>query len=555
MISLKPNLLVRYADLAGLLYKYGRSDLAKAANLPQVLRDQGETFSTEEESNVTPEAFARDLETRGPTFVKLGQLLSTRSDLLPEPYLKALSRLQDQVEPVPFEHIEQTVSQELGIRLSRGFASFETTPLAAASLGQVHRATMRDGRDVVVKVQRPHVRQRVAEDLEALTELAEFLHEHTSFGKSMGLADIVATLHDTIFAELDYRLEADNARRLRENLSEFELFRVPQIVDDYVSSRVITMEYISGVKITDVSPSVLLELDCEFLAKEIFRAYLHQVLVDGVFHSDPHPGNLLLTGDHRIALMDFGMVTRVAPRLQQRLLKLLMAISDGLGEEAARIAMQIGRPEQDFEEQKFIASIASLVAEHQDKSVEQLQAGPIIMSIQRAAGKHGLRAPHELTMLGKTLLNLDEVVETLSPQFDPNTELRSCAADLLQKQTRKRISLTSAYHSLIEATEFAQELPSRANRFAELLANNEFTVRVDAVDDRRLLAGMQKIANRITTGLVLAALIIGASLLMRTESTWLFATGTAFFLFAAISGVILVWRALYSDESQPSSKS
>ena len=548
MISLKPKLIVRYADLAGLLFKYGRGDLAQAAKLPQSLQDQGATFTTDESEDATPEEFAKDLESRGPTFIKLGQLLSTRPDLLPQPYLEALGRLQDNVKTVPFDDIRQTITEDLGVRLSRGFGSFDEQPLAAASLGQVHRATMRDGREVVVKVQRPGVRQQITEDLEALTELAEFLQANTAFGKSMGVADIIGTLHDTIYAELDYRLEADNARLLRRNLHEFELFRVPAVIDDYVSSRVITMEYIAGKKITDVNPGVLIELDRDALAQEIFRVYLHQVLVDGVFHADPHPGNLLLTKERQIALMDFGMVTRMAPRMQQRLLKMLMAISDGLGEEAAHIAIQMGRRTEEFKESEFIAAIATLVAKHNDKVVQRLEAGRIMMDIQCAAGKFGLRAPQEMTMLGKTLLNLDQVIATLSPDFNPNEALRNSAAELLQRQTSKRVSLTSAYQSLIEATEFAQNLPSRANRLAESLANNEFKIHVDAIDEKRLMAGMQKIANRITTGLVLAALIVGASLLMQSGSTWTFVMATVFFLFAAISGVILVWQAMFGDE-------
>jgi len=548
MLSLKPDLISRYVDIAGLLYKYGWADLAQAAGLPEALSGKGR-FSTEVDESAGPESLAADLEQRGPTFIKLAQLLSTRADLLPEPYLKSLSRLQDDVEPVPFEVIHRTITEELGVRISRGFDSFDETPLAAASLGQVHRATLRDGREVVVKVQRPDIRGQIITDLEAFTELAEFLDHHTTAGKEAGLVDIVASLHDTILEELDYRQEAENARTLRSNLRQYKRIHVPRPIDDYVSARVITMEYVSGVKVTGISPAVLLEVDRNGLARELFNAYLHQVLVDGCFHADPHPGNLLLTHDKRMALMDFGMVTRVAPQMQQRLLKLLLAIADGLGEEAARVAIQTGTARENFNEEEFIQMISSQVTEQNRKNVGQLQAGRVVMDIQRAAGKCGLRLPHEITMLGKTLLNIDKVLSTLSPEFDPNEALRSRAAEILTEQTTSQLSLTSAFHTLMEASEFAQNLPSRANRIAELLASNQLSVKVDALDEKRLMAGMQKIANRIATGLVLGALIVGASTLMQQESVITFSIATVFFLIAGICGLILVFRALFGDES------
>lgn len=494
---------------------------------------------------------AQDLEQRGPVYVKLGQLLSTRSDLLPEAYLQALARLQDNVSPVPVDVIRDTVAEELGIWVSRGFAEFSARPLAAASLGQVHRAVLHDGRKVVVKVQRPDARARVTADLEALAELAEFLDAHTTFGRQTGLLDLVRSLHDTILKEMDYRLEAENAKTLGRNLQDFPRLLVPQPISGHVSSRVITMEYVSGVKITKLSPAVLLELDRDSLADELFRGYLQQILIDGCFHSDPHPGNLLLTHDHRIALMDFGMVTQVAPEMQERLLKLLLAISDGRAEQAARMAIQIGRPRKEFREEEFIEKIASLVTENQPKNVTQLQVGRIVLEIQGAAGRAGLRIPHELTMMGKTLMNLDKVVTTLSPDFNPNEALRNRVSRIMRKQAREHFSLMAAYHSLLEATEFAQKLPVRANQFADLLAKNQVRIKVDTIDEKRLIAGMQKIANRITTGLVLAALIVGAATLMRTDSAIAFTIASLFFLLAGAFGLILVVRALFGDERGP----
>src|SRR5215471_149094 len=231
----------------------------------------------------TPKAeeLTDDLERLGATFIKLGQLLSTRGDLLPEPYLVALERLQDKIAPFPFVEAEQIVTSELGARLSKLFLDFETQPTAAASLAQVHRATMRDGRAVVVKVLRPGVREVIVEDLEALEKVAEFIDAHTEVGKRYEFTNMLADLRQSLLNELDFKREAGNLHKLRHSLIEFEDIIVPEPIDDYTTARVLTMEYVPGRKITEVSPLRFVELDGPRLAEEVFRAYLKQLLVDG----------------------------------------------------------------------------------------------------------------------------------------------------------------------------------------------------------------------------------------------------------------------------------
>src|SRR5688572_6882166 len=295
VVNVLPPKLSRYAAVASLFLKYGRSS-----------------------GDPDPEAagaLARDLESLGPTFVKLGQLLSTRVDLLPPAYLEALTRLQDGVEPVPFEEIQTTIEQELGVRLSKAFSVFEERPLAAASLGQVHRAALRDGRVVAVKVQRPGVAQQVTADLEALDEVAKFMASHSEAGKRYDLPGMVEEFRTAILAELDYLREADHLRLLGNNLEEFKAIKVPQPVEGYTTTRVLTMDYVSGIKVTAISPVVAVELDREVLADTLVRAYLKQIVIDGVFHADPHPGNVFITDDGLLALIDLGMIGRLSPQM------------------------------------------------------------------------------------------------------------------------------------------------------------------------------------------------------------------------------------------------
>jgi ubiquinone biosynthesis protein len=548
-ISLKAEHLKRYRDIARLFWKYGRSDLVRQAGLEELGESAEAADAT---ASPIAEQLASDLEQLGPTFVKLGQLLSTRADLLPPAYLEALSRLQDQVEAFPFEQVEQVVREELGVRLSKAFSAFEVEPVAAASLGQVHRAAMRDGRAVAVKVQRPGIRAQVLDDLEVLAEIAEAADRHSEAGRRYGFASMLEEFRATLLKELDYRQEARNLATLRENLREFDRIVVPEAVEDYTTSKVLTIDWIHGVKVTDLAPVARTELDGAALADQLFRVYLKQILVDGFVHADPHPGNVFLTDDDRVALLDLGMVARVAPGMQEKLLRLLIAVSDGNGEEAARCALAIGRKAETYDELAFRRRTAELVDQNQDARLSDIEVGKIVLRLVKASCECGIKVPPELSMLGKTLLNLDQVGRALDPGFDPNAAVRAAAADLMQKRLRKSLSPTNLAGSLIEAKEFIERLPERVNRIAETVAANELKVKVDALDEKLLMEGFQKIANRITLGLVLAALIVGASMLMRVESSFRIlgypALAMIFFLAAAGAGMALVVTIFLSDQ-------
>lgn len=548
-LSLKPTHLKRYKDIAVLLMKYGRGDLARRldmeADLPAAPED------AEPSAPAKADELARDLERLGPTFVKLGQLLSTRADLLPVPYLEALARLQDDVEPFSFAEVERIVGEELGVRISKAFADFEATPLAAASLGQVHRATLRDGRAVAVKVQRPGIRQQIVEDLEAFAEIAGVLDRHSGAGKLYQFEKMVEEFRKSILRELDYRQEAQNLLALRENLAEFPRIFVPAPVEDYTTTRVLTMEFVLGQKITSLSPLSRMEFDGKALADELHRAYLKQILIDGFFHADPHPGNVFLTDDKRLALLDLGMVGRISPQMQEALLKLLLAISEGRGDEAADRASEIGEKLETFDEVEFRRQVAELVGIYQNATVEHIQIGKVVMEMSRVAGTAGVRLPPELTMLGKTLLHLDEIGRALDPEFDPNASVRRNAAELLQKRMRKSASPASLYASLLEAKDFIEKLPGRVNKVLDILSNNELRLNVDAIDEALLIDGLHKIANRIALGLILAALIVGAAVLMQVPTGFqLFGyPGLAILLFlaAALGGVALVVSIVATD--------
>jgi ubiquinone biosynthesis protein len=549
-ISLKPKHLKRYKDIALLVFKYGRKGLGSNGTQDELLQLVDETPPPTDAEPAADE-LAADLEKLGPTFIKLGQLLSTRPDFLPLPYVEALARLQDNVAPFPREDVERIIASELGVRLSKAFAQFDPHPVAAASLGQVHRAVLRDGRQVAVKVQRPDIRERIVEDLEALEEIARFLDDHTEAGRRYGFCDMLDEFRKALLRELDYRQEARNLATLGENLREFDRIIVPRPVADYTTSRVLTMDFVHGRKITDLSPVTRTELDGSELARQLFEAYLKQIIVDGLVHADPHPGNVFLTDDHRIALIDLGTVTHIAPSMQEKLLQLLLAVSEGRGDEATEVALSIGERRPHYNEIWLRKQIVELVAQNQHVTVGDLQVGRIVLQIVRAAGEGGLRVPSELTMLGKTLLNLDQIGRVLDPHFDPHAAIKRRATKLTSEKVRDSLSPGNILETALELKDFFQRLPHRVNKILDLIAGNALEVRVDAIDETQLMAGFQKVANRIATGLVLAALIVGAALLMRIETSFILFGYPGFailcFVAAAGGGVALILNILLTD--------
>ena len=543
-IPLSPALAVRYAALARLLVRHGRSDVVTGAGFDEFLVEEERPSGSQD----LAEELADDLERMGPTYVKLGQLLSTRVDLLPPTYTDALTRLQDDVDPFPFDDVKTIVEEELGVSIGNAFRHFDEKPMAAASLGQVHRATLRSGREVVVKVQRPGIRETVRDDMEALGRLADFADRHTEVGRRYGFGQLLQQFRRSLAGELDYQREAANLTRLGELVADHPYLLVPQPVADYTSSRVLTMDFVPGRKVTDVGPLGLLDVDGEPLVRDLFSAYLHMILVDGFLHADPHPGNLLLTPDGRLALIDLGMVATVPPRVQDDVVKLLLAISDADGEEAAAVLAAMGSPLDGYDATQFREDVAALVTRAVALGGD-VQAGAVLVELSRLSGVHGLRPPAEMAMIGKALLNLDQVTTHLFPGFAPAKAIRASVADIMS--SGMRVSPSGIMAAAIDTKDFTANFPRRANRVMERLAEGTFAVKVDAIDEARFLHVLQRLANRLTTGIVLAALVVGAALMMQvpTDSRILGYPSIAmvFFLLAAIGGAALVVSIVVTD--------
>ncbi|PYQ52333.1 MAG: ABC transporter [Acidobacteria bacterium] len=556
---LKTRNIGAYRDLLVLFTKYGRKDFRMSFEPDEMFSPESGDGEVEPDVKARAEAFASSLKKLGPTYVKFGQVLSTRPDIVPREYVAALESLQDAVEPFSFAEVEKIVEQELGGRISKIFREFDATPIAAASLGQVHSAILRDGREVVVKVQRPKVREEVHKELDAFTDIAKTLEAHTDIGRKMTLLRAIEQAKITLNIELNYLQEAHNADILRHNLAAFPQIYVPEVIHDLTTSKVLTTEFVRGRKVSKLTSLQMIDHDYASLASVLTEAYLKQICVDGFWHSDPHPGNIFIRdveGQAEVVLLDFGMVSRIGREFQDEIIKLLLALSSNRGSEVADACVRVAQAEETFDATKFVHEIGTIVANFHDVDVQQINTGQLIFNIIAVASNNGLRVPSELAMLAKTLLNLDGITRKLDPTFDPQVVIRSYAERLMTQKLAQKFNPRNFYPALLDLNQLILDLPHRVREILDLTAASRLTFGVKLTQAEILLAGVHKVANRITVGVVIAALLLSSSIIMRYPSKEHFAI--IGYIITAVAAVYLIVSTLvrdHKDEERAKAKS
>jgi predicted unusual protein kinase regulating ubiquinone biosynthesis (AarF/ABC1/UbiB family) len=595
---LSPRYLPRLAATVGLFTRYGLKDFAKQQGIEGLAAEDAAEEPSGNGDGVIERAraFRKRLVELGPAYIKLGQILSTRPDLVPEPYIRELESFQDDVDPIPFSAVEETIEAELGARVSKLFAEFNPEPLGSASLGQVHEATLRDGREVVVKTQRPGIRETLADDIEFFRELARFLAEHTRAGQRIDLVGIIQQLEMALIDELDYRVEARNAAAFRRALAGFPRLLIPRVIEAYTSEKVLTTERIRGVKIGDIPKVARVEHDFGVLAEDFAKAYLKQITIDGHFHADPHPGNIfvvmpgtpnpwtpaeVVAADRRVrerpavtplskveqearkealdeapalpapdepklAMIDFGMTARLSTTMRDQIVRLLLDISENRGDDAAETLIEMGQIGEHFNRQEFVAAVAGMVGRNYDLDIGEIQAGALLYEMLNVSYAQGLRLPAELTLLAKALFNLDAVTRALDATFSPINAIREFSTRIANERARRELSLNRVFQVATQTSDLISALPHRIDILTQKLAANEFAIKFETPQVTVLLRGMQKIANRVFSGLVLGCIVVASAMLLPHRR----ALGTTGFIIAAIIGLYMVVSILVQDRAE-----
>jgi ubiquinone biosynthesis protein len=511
----------RYIEIFRVMRKYELHHVAAEFGLSHRHEEEDDDHHLlngyhDEEEEDHAAGLASALEELGPCFIKLGQLLSTRPDVMPANYIEALSRLQSTVTPVPAEKVTAIIESELGAPISELFASFDCEPLATASMAQVHRAIMPDGTEIAVKVQRPGVRQRIEIDIEILHEIANFASKYTPYGKRYGFLQIVRELERSLNQELDFRLEADNTRLIGKQIAEFQLLTTPTVFTEYTTRRVLTLSFVHGRHLADVSREELDALDSRSIARELLSAYLKQMVIDGVFHCDPHPGNILLTDDGRLALMDFGMVGRFDSGQKDNIILLLLAFSERLGERVADTYLDMIEIPKDVDRRAFTQDVSALVSRYHDMSGGRMAIGTALLDLTRLAQANNTPVPTAMTLLGKAMLNLDGTIRVLSPQLDPVQLIRDYMLKVMEKRVVGQLSPGRIFAWVIDMKRLVENSPRRTDMILDKLSNDQLTLRLEVDHLDEAVKTTNRAANRLSLSIIVAALIIGGKFVVDT---------------------------------------
>ncbi len=459
-----------------------------------------------------PERLRRTIEDLGTTYIKLGQMLSTRPDVLPPAYIAELSKLLDAAPPAPTDEVVAIIEEELGKPLDALYSRFDRESIASASIGQVHRAALADGTDVVVKVQRPGVEQTVRTDLNILLSEARFLEAHSDALRNYNLVAIVQEFSESISAETDYTREGRHADTLR-RLTTDEDVLIPRIHWDHTSRRVITMQELDGIKLSETDRLREAGSDLPAVARQLANVYLRHVFVHGVFHADPHPANIMVCGD-KIGLIDFGSVGTLSPAMRDQLGDLLEALVRQDADDMVDTVMDMGAFGPGADRDGLRMEIQRLIARYYGAALETVPIVDFFADMLGAALRHGVRLPADLALLVRTLVVLEGVVRGLDPSFDLTALMEPFARKLIMRRPSLRETLLAGSRALRELEELSAALPRRIDALTEQLERGDLTVGLDLRDLPHAMRGLDAIANRLSFSIVVAALVVGSALLI-----------------------------------------
>jgi len=504
--------------------------------------------------DTAPVRLRRAFEELGPSFIKLGQLLSGRPDLVTAPFADEFKKLRDEVPPFEFEEARERVESELGASLDSLFMEFDPVPVAAASIAQVHKAVLNDGTKVVVKVKRPGVEKYLIQDISILKSLAHLLEKHVPESRIFNPTAIVEEFSRTVRRELDFTIEAYNAVRLAENFKGSRLLYIPEIYLEYTSKGVLTMERLSGIRIAEVGMLEAAGYDRSQLAKNGAEAFFKQVLEDGFFHADPHSGNMFVMADGRIGLVDFGIVGRLSEEDMEVIADTFLALVnkdfDGLVQQYITMGFVTEDVDLDRFRHDFKHDLVELIEPLYGKKISQISLSDYIDRVTRLAIKHRLKFPSDLILMNKALLTIEGLGRELDPDFDFIEVAKPYTHRLVQKKYSPRRYSRRMRRRIMDLSDFFGTLPRQFRIIIRKFIKDDIVVTMDLKGFDRFTRDFDRSTNRISFAVVIAAIIIGSSVIIHSGKGRLVLgypfLGLVGYVLAGLLGLWLVWGIIRS---------
>lgn len=502
MLGKRIRHLSRYRKVARVFAQHGLGFIVRDLGLFNVLSLHKRLFFQDIalDSKSLGERIRRVAEDLGPTFIKVGQIASTRPDVIPENIILELEKLQDQVAPFSYEKVQEIIEVEIGLKVHEVFAEFSKTPLAAASIGQVHRAVLRTGEEVAVKIQRPQITKIIETDLEILCDLAGAAEQRIEWAKLYHIKEVVEEFARSLLSELDYLTEGRNSEKIAKQFLNEPLIHIPKVYWHYSTKKVLTMEYIHGTKLNDHHELIDRGYHRKEIAKRIIEAILHQILVEGFFHGDPHPGNIFIMTNEIVSFIDFGMVGRLTPEMKYQFATLVIAMMRKDTDSILKAVLKMGFVPNDINDSLLRIDIDNLKEQYFDIPLSQVSLGKAVKELFAVANKHHIRMPADLTLLGKCLLTLEGMVEKLDPELSIIDVAQPFGAKLLRERYRIDTVSKRLFKASIEYSELLAELPKQTKELMTSLQQGKLEVQIPQTD--MLSRKLDRVSNQISFSIV-----------------------------------------------------
>lgn len=543
--------LNRYQQILRIFFKYGFQEFIDTLRLEEYLEIGLQLISRKIREKIErlsrAERFRLALEELGPTFIKLGQILSTRPDLIPPEYITELAKLQDHVPPFPYELTREIIKAETGLFPEELFHHFEKIPLAAGSIGQVHKARLHEGEEVVVKVQRPGIRRTIEVDLEIMFHLASLAERHLEEIEVHHPSKIVEEFARTLEKEIDYTIEVSNIERFARQFLADDAIYVPKIFHEICTERILTMEYIDGIKVSEVERLQEQAYDLKKLAERGALSILQQIFVHGFFHADPHPGNIFILPHDIVCYLDFGMMGRISTQDQEDFTDLIMAVVRIDAKKVGNALLRMTYYQEEPDRSKLDRDLAEFMDQHLFKPLKDLDAGKLLHQILDIVKRYGLRLKPDLFLLMKAISSIEGVGRKLNPDFEIFEHLKPFVLQIQANRRNPQRIAGDVYDSGLELFSLLKETPRELQALLKLAKEGKIKIEFEHQGLERMYYTHDRISNRLAFSIVLAALLIASALIVLSgiPPTWheVPIIGLTGFL---VSGVMGFWLLLTS---------